>query len=178
MRMPGSVTAAVAAFGFAGLGVAAALAGVHERSDMMALEKASVPINDAASAVEQQTGGMVVSIVFVEENGTPTYNVQSMKNDTLTDTKVHAMTGQLTPGEAKQQSELTADEKAAIAAAQKPSMSLQQATMAAEQQAKGKAIQSELTAAGGQPVFVIDVVVGDQVSEVLVDPVTGAVVVK
>lgn len=176
--MPSSLIAAVAAFGFAGLSVGPASAGIHERSEMRALEKASIPLNDAAAAVEQQTGGVVVSIVFVEENGTPTYNVQSMNNDTLTETKVHAMTGKLTLGQAKQQSDLTADEKAAIAAAQKPSMSLQQATMAAEQQANGKAIQSELTATGGQPVFVIDVVVGDQVSEVVVDPVTGAVVVK
>jgi uncharacterized membrane protein YkoI len=176
--MPGSLIAAVAAFGFAGLGVGPTFAGVHERSEMRALEKASIPLNDAAAAVEQQTGGVVVSIVFMDDNGTPTYDVESMNNGTLSETKVNAMTGQLTPGKTKQQSELTADDKAEIAAAQQPHVSLQQATMAAEQQAHGKAIQSELSTKGGPPAFVIDVVAGDQVSEVIVDPVTGAVVVK
>jgi uncharacterized membrane protein YkoI len=175
--MPGSLIAAVAAFGFAGLGVGPAFAGVHERSEMRALEKASIPLNDAAAAVEQQTGGVVVSIVFMDDNGTPTYDVESMNNGTLTETKVNAMTGQLTPVKTKQQSELTADEKAEVAAAKQP-MSLQQATMAAEQQAKGKAIQSELTTMGGKPVYEVDVVAGDQVSEVIVDPVTGTVIIK
>jgi uncharacterized membrane protein YkoI len=177
MRMPGSVITTVAAFGLAGLGVTSALAGVHERSEMRALEKASVPMNDAASAVEQQTGGVVLSIVFMDDNGTPTYDVESMNNGALTETKVNAMTGQMTPVGTKQQSELTADEKAEAAAGKQP-MSLQQATTAAEQQAHGKAIQSELTTTGGQPVYAIDIVAGDQVSEVVVDPVTGTIVIK
>jgi uncharacterized membrane protein YkoI len=178
MKTAGNLVAALAALGFAGAGIAPGFAGTHERGELKAWENASTSLDAAASAAQKQAGGVVVSIVFAEENGKPMYNVETMNNGTLTETKVDATNGTVIPGRTKQPSELTPEERAGMAAAQQP-MSLQQATMAAEQQTQGKAIQSELAAGPGAVAYQIDVVAPDgQIAEVVVDPVTGAIVVK
>ena len=153
----------------------------------------TLSLNEAASAAQKTTGGMPVHVVFKEQGGsgiaqegirseptgTLTYTVITIKDGALTQSNVDGLTGQVSPGKPLSKADLPADSQGAITAAQQPpKVSLQQATAAAEEKARGRAIQSALTTRDGKAAYEIDVVAeAGGVTEVIVDPSSDAVVV-
>ena len=194
MRISGSLICAIAAFGFASVSIGPALSATHDRSAQQALATMTLSLNEAASAAQKTTGGMPVHVVFKDQGGSGipqegirseptgklTYTVITIKDGALTQSNVDGLTGQVSPGKPLSKADITPDNQGVIIAAQQPpKVSLQQATAAAEEKARGRAIQSSLTTRDGKAACEIDVVAeAGGVTEVVVDPASGTVTVK
>jgi uncharacterized membrane protein YkoI len=172
-------TILAAVFGCAALALGPVQAAEREhhqesKEAISAFDKASLSLNDAVAAAEKQTGGKAIDAAFNAKGGKLSYEIKTFANDSITEVNVDAQSGAVSTGKVKPVASLDKEDKAEIAAFQQSQVSLQQAALAAERQAGGKAMDVGLESEKGQVSYEAQVLKDGAIKKVMVDPANGA----
>ena len=132
----------------------------------------SISISQAMAIAEaRHAGATTADVSFDGASGVPVYRVKTLHNDRIWRHTINAATGELVGGEAALPlAELDLDDRSNLAALGAIRHRLADAVRVAEQAASGKAISGGLTRERGKLNFVIVVVAGSDLKEVILEP--------
>lgn len=146
------------------------------KGQIEAFQNAKLSIGGAIAAAGKQSGGKVIEATFATRQGKPIYKVRTYQNNSIWEGAIDAESGQaLGAGKTTQEGQLDKEDKAELAGLPKFTISLNDATAAAEKESGGKAIGAGVEEVKGQIVVEVFTVKQGAVRKITVDPRTGKV---
>jgi len=134
--------------------------------------EAKISLRRAIKIAEKlHSGSRTAEITFDSSSGSPVYRVRTTRKAQIWENAVDAKTGDITGSETVSSLEsLDTDERNNFVALKRVRQELSDAVLIAEKAADGKAISGRLADEDGKLNFVIFVVSGDHLKEVLLEP--------
>jgi uncharacterized membrane protein YkoI len=142
------------------------------RRELELFRDASISLGEAmAIARKLHTGSRIADIAFDGASGHPIYRVKTFKEDRVLQHTIDARTGDVSGNQiVSSLQELSAEDRSNLIALQAVRQELSDAVAVAERAASGQAISGGLTRERGKLNFVIVVVSGDRLKQVMLEP--------
>jgi len=132
---------------------------------------ARLSLGDAMAIAEKLHDGSRTARISFDVSGSPLYRVRTVKNDEIWENVVDAETGRVSGDEiASSLKNLSAEDRRNIIALRSARQQLTDAVLIAEKAASGKAFGGGLTNDEGKLKFIVVIVSGDRVKEVMLEP--------
>ena len=142
------------------------------RRELELFRDAPTPLLQAIAIVQNlDSGSRIADVAFDGGSGQPVYRVRAFQKDRLLEYTIDARTGELSADTITSAlKELSAEDRKNLMALRAVRQQLSEAVVVAERAASGKAISGGLTHERGKLNFVIVVVSGDRLKQVMLEP--------
>jgi uncharacterized membrane protein YkoI len=142
-------------------------------------ERVKIPLRDAIESAEQQTHGQAVDARLEIRNGRPQYFVATFGDGRLWKGYVDAQTGRVIGnGVTVAETHLGQADKARVAELRRAKISLAGAAGIVEELQDGKAIQADLAASNGKPMYQTEFISNGKLDRSTVNPESGALLTQ